>query len=76
MVWRSGITFPEDDWADGGVGVDRLLLHGREGAALGNPLHLLLCQAVAKEAADVTDAGCQILSVSEEEKEVQTESVR
>lgn len=62
MIWRSGITFPEDDWANGGVGVGRLLLHGREGAALGNPLYLLIRQAVAKEAANVTDTGCQVLS--------------
>lgn len=69
MIWRSGVTFPEDDRADGGVGVGRLLLHGREGAALGNPLHLLLRQAVAEEVADVTHAGRQILSDSDGEKE-------
>lgn len=43
------------------MGFHGLLLHGPEGAALSDLLHLILRQAEAEEAADVTDTGGQIL---------------
>ena len=55
------VTFPEKDLPHAGVGVVGFLPHGPEGAGLRDPLHLLLSQLEAEEAADVTDAQGQVL---------------
>lgn len=43
------------------MGFHGLLLHGLEGAALSDLFYLILRQAEAEEAADVTDTGGEIL---------------
>lgn len=64
------------------MGVGGVLLHGSEGAGLGDLLHLSLRQDEAKEAADVTDASAQVLQDGQQkvrqkvlQLEVQTEGL-
>lgn len=57
----SCVTFPKDDVSHVAVGVGRAFLHGTEGALGSDILHLILCQVVAEEARDLTDALAQVL---------------
>lgn len=62
------LTFPEDDIAHVAVGVDRLLLHGTEGAPVWDLLELSVGQRETEECGDLTDAFTQVLHSKEREK--------